>query len=294
MKKWFRISGTVAALAALSVLSFAAVSFAQAETPDAQPGLVERFRGGMQEHFGGPGGPRGMRGGEMEGAHVEQNAVLAEALGMTEDELQAARDAGQTLTEIAEAQGVDLDTLKADLSAARLEAMKSQLADKVAAGDITQAQADAMLQRMENGDLLGKGERGNFGGREMGNRDFGQLPAEAQTALASALNMSVEDLQAAIDDGQTLPEIAEAQGVDMESVKAAMTAQRLAQLETTLAEKVAAGDITQAQADAILERAQSGDFGKRGGMKGHPGGRGGRSFPGGTNFQPSVTGDSNL
>ena len=168
MKKWFKISGIVAALAALSVLSFAAVSFAQTETPDAQPGLVERFRSGMQDHFGGPGGTRGMRGGEMNADRTEQNAVLAEALGMTEDELQAARDAGQTLTEIAEAQGVDLDTLQATLSADRLEAMKTTLAEKVAAGDITQEQADAMLEKMESGDFPGRG--GMMGGQD-GSRD---------------------------------------------------------------------------------------------------------------------------
>ncbi len=288
MKKWFKISGIVAALAALSVLSFAAVSFAQTETPDAQPGLVERFRSGMQEHFGGPGGTRGMRGGEMNADRTEQNAVLAEALGMTEDELQAARDAGQTLTEIAEAQGVDLDTLQATLSADRLEAMKTTLAEKVAAGDITQAQADAMLLRMESSDFSGKsGMKGN-----RGDHDFSQLPAEAQSALAAALNLSVEDLQAAIDGGQTLTEIAEAQGVDLDTLKSTLSADRLEAMKTTLAEKVAAGDITQEQADAMLEKMESGDFpgrggmmdgqdGSRDGMRGHPGGRGGmRGVPG--------------
>ena len=313
MKKWFKISGIVAALAALSVLSFAAVSFAQTETPDAQPGLVERFRSGMQEHFGGPGGTRGMRGGEMNADRTEQNAVLAEALGMTEDELQAARDAGQTLTEIAEAQGVDLDTLQATLSADRLEAMKTTLAEKVAAGDITQAQADAMLLRMESSDFSGKsGMKGN-----RGDHDFSQLPAEAQSALAAALNLSVEDLQAAIDGGQTLTEIAEAQGVDLDALKSTLSADRLEAMKTTLAEKVAAGEITQAQADAMLEKMESGDFpgrggmmggqdGSRDGMRGHPGGRGGmRGVPGnstpdsgsssdGTNFQTTPSVDSNL
>ena len=430
MKKWIKTSGIIAAIAAVSVISFAAVSFAQAPTPTETPNLIQQFRNGIQDRFGGRGGhdrgdknfgqlpaetqsavaaalnmsvadlqaaidggqtlteiataqgvdiatvqtalnaartdamkaqladkvaagdltqeeadamlqrmesgdlfdkggrgdfggqwngPAGKRGGPNDGFGAESfsqlpaetQSAVATALNMSVEELQAAIDGGQTLTEIATAQGVDLATVQTALNAARLDAMKTQLADKVAAGEITQEQADAMLQRMESGDLLGKGGRGDFDGQERGIRDFSQIPADTQAALAAALNMSVDELQAAIDGGQTLAQIAETQGVDMATVQTTLNTVRLAELKTQLDAKVAAGTITQEQADAILEQAQSGNFSGRDGRQGHPGGRGGRGFPGGsapddstapsgtapdgTNFQaPATSGGSNL
>ncbi len=87
MKKWMKNLGIVSAIAAVSVMSFAAVSFAQAETqtPSAVPGIVERVQNGVRGEFGGPGGERGGRGGEVDGA---KDATLAEALGLTVEELQ--------------------------------------------------------------------------------------------------------------------------------------------------------------------------------------------------------------
>ncbi len=310
MKKWIKTSGIIAAIAAVSVISFAAVSFAQAPTPTETPNLIQQFRNGIQDRFGGRGGHD--RGDENFGQlPAETQSAVAAALNMSVADLQAAIDGGQTLTEIATAQGVDIATVQTALNAARLDAMKTQLADKVAAGEITQEQADAMLQRMESGDLLGKGGRGDFDGQERGIRDFSQIPADTQAALAAALNMSVDELQAAIDGGQTLAQIAETQGVDMATVQTTLNTVRLAELKTQLDAKVAAGTITQEQADAILEQAQSGNFSGRDGRQGHPGGRGGRGFPGGsapddstapsgtapdgTNFQaPATSGGSNL
>ncbi len=319
MKKWIKTSGIIAAIAAVSVISFAAVSFAQTPTPTDTPNLIQQFRNGIQDRFGGRGGHE--RGGDENFSQLsaETQSAVATALNMSVADLQAAIDGGQTLTEIATAQGVDMATVQTALNAARLDAMKTQLADKVAAGDITQEQADAMLQRMESGDLFGKGARGDFDRQERGMQDFSDIPADTQAAMATALNMSVDELQAAMESGQTLPQIAETQGVDMATVTSALNAARLEALKVTLAEKVAAGDITQEQADAMLEKMESGDFPGKGGMKGHPGGRdggrdgmkghpGGRggmrglpdsatpdsTAPDGTNFQAPATSDSNL
>jgi hypothetical protein len=69
--------------------------------------------------------------------------AAAEALGITEDELHEALEGGQTLADVAAAQGVDvqavIDAMVADLA--------EHLAEKVEAGDITQEQADARIAR---------------------------------------------------------------------------------------------------------------------------------------------------
>lgn len=80
----------------------------------------------------GPGG-RGGHGGR--GAGLE---AAATAIGVTEAELRTQLQAGKTLAQVAEAEGVS----KADLIAALVKAAGARLAQAVTDGKITQAQAD--------------------------------------------------------------------------------------------------------------------------------------------------------
>ena len=85
-------------------------------------------------HPGGPGGP----GGHVEA--VTDTSVVAKAIGISEADLKTALAGGQTVAAVAKAHNVALqvviDALVADSN--------SELAAEVAAGTITQAQADAM------------------------------------------------------------------------------------------------------------------------------------------------------
>lgn len=75
-------------------------------------------------------GRHGRRGG------VSSDTVI-EALGITEDEYDASRDAGLTITEIAEQEGVSIDTVVAALVAD----VEEHLAEHVADGDLTDDEA---------------------------------------------------------------------------------------------------------------------------------------------------------
>ncbi len=66
-------------------------------------------------------------------------------LGMTAEQIQAERLAGKSLVEIAASKGVGEETLVSTI----LNAKKADLDALVAAGTITQAQADFMYDRME-------------------------------------------------------------------------------------------------------------------------------------------------
>ena len=105
------------------------------------------------------------------------------------------------------------------------------------------------------------------------------------TAWADALDMSVEDLQAAIDSGQTVWQILEAQGMSLEDFQTLHLEVRAAALEAAVAD----GVITQEQADWMLERMGSGmgaggctgtgqSFGGRGMRGGMHGGMHGGQF----------------
>ncbi len=69
---------------------------------------------------------------------------LADAIGLTPDELNAELASGKTLTQIAEAKGVSQEQLAAGLETS----VKAGLDKAVADGALTQAQADQMLGHM--------------------------------------------------------------------------------------------------------------------------------------------------
>lgn len=101
------------------------------------------------------------------GGHLDL-ATVAESLGMTEDDLRTTLEDDQTIAEVAEERGADVQVVVDAIVAAQEE----RLAEDVAAGGLTQAQADAILAEAdERATALVNGERPSFGGR--GHRDIG-------------------------------------------------------------------------------------------------------------------------
>ncbi|MDX1613379.1 MAG: hypothetical protein R3300_03655 [Candidatus Promineifilaceae bacterium] len=72
---------------------------------------------------------------------LDRQALLAEALGIGVDELETAREAGQTLGELLDAQGLTA----AEFEEARRAAFEAAVEDAVADGVLTDAQAEEIL-----------------------------------------------------------------------------------------------------------------------------------------------------
>jgi hypothetical protein len=70
--------------------------------------------------------------------------------------------------------------------------------------------------------------------------------------------MSVEDLQTQLWAGESLADLAEAAGVDLQVVQAAVTAANVQATRDAIAEAVADGSITQANADWLIEGLEAG------------------------------------
>jgi hypothetical protein len=103
--------------------------------------------GGRDGGMGGRDGAPGMMGGKM-GAGISQVALLetaAKALNLSITQLDTELRSGKTLTEIATAQKVSLETVKS----AVLASLKTQLAAAVKAGSLTQAQSDQIYKNAE-------------------------------------------------------------------------------------------------------------------------------------------------
>ena len=112
-------------------------------------------------------------------------------------------------------------------------------------GTIDQAQADAVEAALEEA----RPERG-FDHHGFGHHGFG-WHADLST-VAESLGITEEELRSAIEGGQTLAEVAAEQGVAVETVVDAIVATQ----QERIAEEVAAGDLTQEQADELLADAE--------------------------------------
>ena len=129
--------------------------------------------------------PEGLGRGGHGGGRIDVVAA-AEALGLTEDELRTQTQAGSTLADIAEAQGV----AEADLVDALVEAAEARLAEAVTAGRLTQAEADARADDLEAritdslDELCGPGGRSGSGAGD--DAEEGTAPSTAPSAGTSA------------------------------------------------------------------------------------------------------------
>ena len=125
-----------------------------------------------------PERPFGRRGF---GGHVGSE-VLTEALGVTAGELRTAFQEGKTIAEVAEAEGVAVDAVIDALVAEH----ESRLDERVAAGDLTQAQADELLAGAEERvTAMVNGERPAFGGHRGFGRRGGMGPGMGSTSTAA-------------------------------------------------------------------------------------------------------------
>lgn len=132
--------------------------------------LKARINSGDYPPFFGPsfGGRHGFHGGPGRHLFGDKLSSAAGYLGLTEDQLRTKLMNGQSLAGVAKARGKSVDGLKQTI----LDGAKKQLDQAVKDGDLTQAQANDMLSRLQAhvDDLV----NGNFHGRD--HERFGHRP----------------------------------------------------------------------------------------------------------------------
>ncbi len=161
------------------------------------------------------------------------------------------------------------DTTAPDISATE---RPNVLEDLVEEGVITQDQADTIQERFA-------AARAEFGGHRghRGHRGFGARAASG--VVTDMLGLSAEEVYEAFQSGQSLADLAEAQGVSVDDLVDAL----VAEATETVNEKLAAGDITADRAESILDGLEENvedrvnaerpvHEGDRGGRRGHRGG----------------------
>lgn len=157
MKKFIFALAIVATLV-VALLSTASV-FAQGTTPT-PPTPGSGYGRGM---MGGRGAGMGTGMAAGDGIlHDTMISVYAQKLGISVDDLNARLAKGETMAQIASAQGLTAEQFTSLMTDARAQAIDQAVKD----GTLTQAQADWMKQRGNGGGMMG-GNAGRGAGRGM-------------------------------------------------------------------------------------------------------------------------------
>lgn len=159
----------------------------------------------------------------------ERDGAIAAALGITVGELEEAREAGIHLPALA----ADLDVDMADVVDTLQVLLIDEVEEAVAEGDMTQERADHILERLEVANVM---------------RDYFGLEARLEV-LADALDMNVDELLAAREDGLGLRALIAEQEVDPADIREAMSAARERAINAALEDNV----LTEEQAERLLE-----------------------------------------
>lgn len=171
--------------------------------------------------------------------------AVSKALNLSPMDILAQLQADKSLADIAQAQKVDLQTVKDAIT----NSIKTQLEAAVKASKLTQAQADKANQTV----ATWLDEVVNFKKSAMpantSSKDLEQYFTPVVTAVADSLKLTVDQLKSELKSGKSLGDIAKAQTVDLQKVKDAITSSSKTQLDAA----AKAGKITQSQADKLYQ-----------------------------------------
>ncbi len=228
-RKWKVVLTVGSIVAALVVAAIAMNGYVLAQQPPPPQSGENNFSG---PNKGGRGGGRMGKGpGQLNWMEPYQDQIqeaVAEALGISVEELEAAREERKPLHELAEELGVELADVQAALEVARLEAIEQAVAD----GAISEEMAEQIIERMEQAPPAGWME---------------PYHDQMQVAISEALGISIEELEAAQGEGKSPGEIAKELGVDMDEFRQAMQDAR----DEIIEQAVADGVLTPEQAEQV-------------------------------------------
>jgi hypothetical protein len=173
-------------------------------------------------------------------------AETAEVVGITPDELGEQLEAGMTLAEIAEANGLTAEQLVRAVT----DHIAAHLAVRVTAGKLDQARSDEIVATTEQtlSELIDVEHPFGTVLRERRNR---ALRGAGLGAAADVLGLSIGEIRAQLEEGNSLMQIAETQGVANDDLVDAILAPFAKQIE----QAVERGRLTEDAAAEALEKA---------------------------------------
>jgi|GEM_PF-2878414 len=195
-------------------------------TQTASSGQTGTAPNAAQPGHRGPGG-RGPRFGFGPGPAGDQ--ALATFLGITTTDLRTARQGGQTLAQIAQAHGKTTDQLKTFLT----NQTKTQLDKAVQSGRMTSARETQILSNLSSrlDTMINQKFQPRGPGRPGGPMGPGFFD---QNGVAQFLGITVQDLRTALQNGQTLAQVAQAHGKTAADLKTYLMNQESQRIDTLI------------------------------------------------------------
>ena len=151
---------------------------------------------------------------------------------------------GDFIARLAANLGIGEDQLKAAIDLTRTQPIDEALA----AGELTQDEADQLRQRLADGQGFGFRGEGRHDGMK-GGRGVG-VGIEIKGAIADLLGLEPQALMEELMSGKSLAEIAQEQNISIDTLKTELTAQAKAHLDQAVAD----GKLTAEQASAMLDK----------------------------------------
>ena len=155
--------------------------------------------------------------------------AAADMLGMTEEELNTQLWAGSSLEQLAEAKGVDFDALE----------------------EAVQAACEVAREERQKPAYI-------FGRMRYSEKGF--------EVLADELGMSVDDLNTALEEGQTLADLAEAADVDLQELMTRYQEVNQEAMKDSILQAIEDGGLDQDHGDWLLEGLEKGFMGAKRGI----------------------------
>lgn len=245
--------------ALVATLGIAGFAYAQDNQPGTPTAPASPFNGqGFMMHKGRGGQgflPNAGIGFGRDGIlHDYMLPAFGQAFDLSDAELSVLEEAQQIMDNIAENYPPGSEEFITRMKEAVETAVDAALAD----GAITEEQAQNMLDRLNQSGKPAVGGKG-FGRRGMGTPQDGLLADYIEPAIAEAFGLSVDELQARQEAGETLWDIGVEQGLTLEQFQTIMQEAHTNAINNALND----GVITQDQADLMLERLeQGGAFGR--------------------------------
>ena len=212
---------------------------------------------GFNSPLPGPGGQHGGGNpvGDLLDGIVDIDELMAEALGITVAELDAAKEAGTRIDQLIDELGLDAETVRQAVQ----DGIETAVEQAVADGLLTEEDAEVVLNPPA--------------GHGQGNALADPLDEiiDRDEILADVLGITVEELAAAQEEGIRIDDLINELGLDADIVRQEIDDA----VETAVEQAVTDGQLTEEEAEAILNQAP-GQEGRPG-----PGGPGGPSGPGG-------------
>ncbi len=263
---------TAVAVGAVSVLAIGGTSASNEATATAEPAPITRSaaaapishdsddgdlfaRDGQRGRVGaalfaglrdGRGGDHGgpLFGGEREHGERARFQGIADVIGIDLETLKAGLEGGQTLAEIAVANGSTAQAVIDYITGQMNERIDQAVAD----GEMTQEVADELRAELA-ADVADKVNEGfdRHDGDGISGGWLKQRLDEAAAELMTLLGVTEDQIETELKAGRTLAEIATANGVEPQAVIDLLTTEAEAMIDEALAE----GEIDQAEADEL-------------------------------------------